>query len=113
MKRKLSAAIIIFLLIAILAGCNSIDPNDDVVKPVHQDVEKVDRTIGFVMIAKSEGGYYTVFREKLTGYMYIAYNSMGNATGTYIDGLTGLAPLYDPEDGRPLSWEKYQNLISN
>ncbi|MFV0485322.1 MAG: hypothetical protein ACK5MU_03830 [Candidatus Saccharimonadales bacterium] len=111
MKRISTLVCIMVFVSCMLAGCGaSPAPNDVVAIPIQEDFADTERAVGFVKVAESEGGYYTVFRERLTNYMYIGYDRNDAGEG---DTLTGVAPLYDPEDGKPLTWERYLVLISN
>lgn len=110
MKKILIALLCLAVLSVSLVGCDSINPNDDVAVAVQEDFADAEQAVGFVKVAESSGGYFTVFRERLTNFMYVGYDR--NDTGEN-DTLTGVAPLYDPEDGTPLTWERYTELTSN
>ncbi|MBQ3326129.1 hypothetical protein IJG79_03225 [Candidatus Saccharibacteria bacterium] len=65
--------------------------------------------IGFVEVYSDNFTNLSVYREKMTDYVYIGYSFRSYGRYSAID----FTPMYDPETGKPLSYERFNFLYKN
>ena len=71
---------------------------DETQLPVGLEVEYVD-----------ENRDMYILKESLTSHMYLGYKFSTYGVSHYVDTYI---PLYDPKDGKPLSYKRYVELLS-
>ncbi len=65
--------------------------------------------IGFVEVYRDDFTNLRVYREKMTDFVYIGYSFRSYGWCRAID----FTPMYDPETGRPLSYERFEFLYKH